>query len=268
MNRIVLLGRTALAIAMMAFGVQHLVYRAFVTRLVPGLPAWIPGQPLLASLFGIALIAIGLALLLQFKARAAALWLGSVILLSVVLLYLPRLAADPHNGGLWTNVGKALTLAGGALIAAKTLPGAKPLSANPSPSSVATAWLEKVIPLGRYFLSFFLILCGIQHFIYPQFVMTLVPAWIPGALFWTYFAGVALIAGGLGIVISRTARLAAALTGLMVFLWLLLLHLPRALADLHNANETTAVFEALAVSGIAVMLTSPPRRKPPAKKSP
>ena len=100
---------------------------------------------------------------------------------------------------------------------------------------------------------------GIQHFLFAQFVKTLVPAWIPpDQSFWTYFAAVALIAGGAGLMVPRTTRLAAALSGLMIFLWVLLLHIPRALGapDAAQAqNEWTAVFEALAFSGIAFMLT-------------
>ncbi len=42
----------------------------------------------------------------------------------------------------------------------------------------------------------------------------------------------------------------------MIFLWVILPHIPRAMADFHNANETTAVFEALAFSGIAFMLAA------------
>ena len=51
-----------------------------------------------------------------------------------------------------------------------------------------------------------------------------------------------------------TARLAATLTGIMIFSWVVLLHIPRALADVHNANETTAVFEALAMTGPAFLV--------------
>jgi len=36
--------------------------------------------------------------------------------------------------------------------------------------------------------------------------------------------------------------------------WVILLHIPRALADLHNIGETSGVFEALALSGAAFIL--------------
>jgi len=114
--------------------------------------------------------------------------------------------------------------------------------------------------LGRFCLGAFMILAGIQHFQFAQFVQTLVPVWIPGHLFWTYFAGVALIAGGFGLFLPPTARLAAVLTGLMIFLWVVLLHIPRALAAAPEQarNEWVAVFEALACAGIGFVLAAGP----------
>jgi uncharacterized membrane protein len=223
--------RWCIGIALVGFGIQHLIYRTFLTRLVPKLPAWIPWQPFWACLLGVVLIAAGAAIVWGKHARWAGLLLSAIGLLTVVLLYVPQLAATPHNPGLWTNAGKALALAGAGLLVARSLTG-----------------------LGGFFLSAFLILCGVQHFFYAQFVAGLVPAWIPGHLFWTYFAGVALIAGGIGMIVPMTKRLAGYLTGSMIFAWVLLLHIPRALAAPHDANETTAVFEAVAVTGAAFLV--------------
>lgn len=108
-----------------------------------------------------------------------------------------------------------------------------------------------------------MILGGIQHFLFVDFVASLVPAWIPGHVFWTYFAGVALIAGGTGLILPQTVRLAAPLAGLMMFLWVLLLHIPRAMAaaPAQSRNEWTAVFEALTMSGIAFVLAGASSRR-------
>jgi uncharacterized membrane protein YphA (DoxX/SURF4 family) len=84
--------------------------------------------------------------------------------------------------------------------------------------------------------------------------MKLVPAWIPGARFWVYLTGIALIAEGVGLLLPKTQRLAATMVGIMILLWVVLLHIPRALADLHNAGETSGIFEALALSGAAFIL--------------
>jgi hypothetical protein len=55
------------------------------------------------------------------------------------------------------------------------------------------------------------------------------------------------------MIVPRTRRPAGYLSGIMILLWVFLLHIPRAVAAPHDANETTAVFEALAVSGAAFL---------------
>ena len=270
MKQLLPLGRCCFAMAMVAFGIQHFIYGDFVTRVLPSWPAWIPGHALWAYLIGAVLVAAGGAILLQFRSRGAALLLAALLLLSFVFLGLPLAVADMAWGGKWTNAGKALAVCGGAIAVA--------LSSR-SADGETIRLPGGLIVVGRLFFSAFLILGGIQHFIWSQFVKTMVPSWIPGPVFWTYFAGVALIAGGVGIVLPQTTRLAerrtgvmtfqkrllyalrvtmrlaAPCTGVMIFLWVILLHIPRAMANLHDSNETTAVFEALAFSGIAFVLS-------------
>lgn len=263
MKNITNIGRLFVAIAMLAFGVQHFIYLNFVTRLVPPLPAWIPGQPVLAFLFGAFLIIVGAAIIFETEARTLALLLGGTLLLSFVVLYLPPMFTDEPFSGLWTRAGKALALAGGSFLIASTFPveyaGLKGWRAT------VAGVLNRFIPFSRFFLAAFLILGGIQHFKYAQFVATLVPSWIPGQMFWAYFTGCALIAGGLGICLPLTTRLAALLSAGMIFIWFITLHIPRALANLRDANETTAVFEALAMSGVALLIAANPKgRKQPA----
>ncbi|HEU0174563.1 MAG TPA: hypothetical protein VFV58_09895 [Blastocatellia bacterium] len=256
MNKLAGVGRFFLAVAMMAFGAQHFFYLDFVTRVFPKLPAWIPAHSIFACVFGAILFASGAAIMVEKAARPAALLLGAIILSSFALLYLPLLITTPPNGGLWTSAGKSLALSGGSFIVAGSLPIKFDSPVNASAGAVRA--LERFILLGKFFLAAFLILCGIEHFIYVEFVTSLVPSWIPGGVFWTYFAGVALIAGGVGIIVPLTSRLAGGLSGLMIFLWVLLVHIPRAVADLSVSNETTAVFEALAFSGVAFLIAAAP----------
>jgi uncharacterized membrane protein len=177
-----------------------------------------------------------------------------MIFVWALLRHLPVAAADQFMGGAWTNMGKALVMVGGLCAVAASLP-----EENGSRSGKLSAFVNSTagfIYLGRFCLGCFMIQSGIQHFKFIEFVATLVPGWIPGAFFWSYFAGVALIAGGAGLLFPPTARLAAALSGLMIFLWVVMLHIPRAVAAPADQlrNEWTAVFEALAFSGLAFIL--------------
>ncbi|HMJ62046.1 MAG TPA: hypothetical protein VK493_09800, partial [Bryobacteraceae bacterium] len=69
------LARWFIGIALVAFGIQQLVYREFVTRLVPKLPGWIPWHSLWACVLGIVLIVAGAAIAWGKKAR----WAGILL---------------------------------------------------------------------------------------------------------------------------------------------------------------------------------------------
>jgi uncharacterized membrane protein len=234
MNRLAPIGRVFFALSLMAFGIEQFLVGDFVAGRAPGWPAALPGRLAWAYATGVVFIVCGLAIITRKGLRPAAITAGALIFGWAFLRHVPLAIADSTYGGAWSNLGKALALSGGALAAAG------------------------FVRVGRWCLGAFLVSSGIQHFLFPTFVATLVPSWIPGPLFWTYFAGVALILGGAGLVLPPTARLAGALSGLMIFLWLVLLHVPRALTAPagQGQNEWTAVFEALACSGIALLATT------------
>jgi uncharacterized membrane protein YphA (DoxX/SURF4 family) len=254
-------GRTAFAVSLIAFAVQQLLFGDFVPGRAPGWPAGIPGRLLWAYASAGVLFAAGAAVLVtatdgghryRRAARLASLSVGMIICLWALVRHVPAVMADTQFGGAWTNAGKALCLSGGALAVGASL----------APERRGDQGTRAFIYLGRACLGIFLINSGIQHFLWEDFVTTLVPSWIPGALFWTYFAGVALVAGGVGLLVPRFAPLAGTLVGAMVFTWVLILHVPRALTapEAGLRNEWIAVFEALAVSGLAFVVA----RLPPA----
>lgn len=242
------LGRLFFAISMVALGARQLLTGEFV-RLVPPLPAWVPWHFFWPYPVGVVLIIAGVAIGTGRRAREAALVLGAMILLAFLFLHLPQAVANPLVGFMWTNPCKALAMLGGVILLAGSLP---PDTAR---SFALARGFRRLSPLGPLFLGGFLILGGIQHFVYADFVAKLIPAWIPSPYFWVYFTGIALIAGGVGMLVPRTARLAALWSGIMMLLWVVLLHIPRAFADLHDIGETSGVFEALALSGAAFILS-------------
>lgn len=243
-----LAGHIFIAVAMIAFGIQHFNYLDFITRVFAPLPTWIPAHAMFAVIAGVFLCLTGAAIIQKTNACILSLALAGAILLMFIIFQLPNLIAHLNNPMIWTNAGKALVLAGVSLIAAGSVAKEEP--------KTCVKLSVPMISLGKLFLSGFFILAAIMHFIYADFVATLIPTWIPAHLFWTYFAAIALIAGAVGMFIPKTEFYAAALTALMIFLWVILLHAPRALADLHNANETTAFFEALAMCGACLLIAS------------
>src|SRR5688572_909840 len=114
--------------------------------------------------------------------------------------------------------------------------------------------LDKITKLGRYFLALPMLVFGIQHFLYAEFIVHLVPTWMPGRLVWTYFAGAALFASGLGIIINVLPRLAATLLGLMISIWVVVLHIPRVF-QFPGDSEFINVFDAVCMLSGAYLLS-------------
>ncbi len=116
--------------------------------------------------------------------------------------------------------------------------------------------MDRIISPGRIFIAISLVVFGIQHFLYANFVATLVPAWMPGRLFWAYFTGVAFVAAAIGAVVPRMTRPAGILLGILFFLFVVTLHIPRIAAHSRDGNEWTSGFIALAMCGGAWILAS------------
>lgn len=227
-------GRQFLGLAVAGSGLMQIINADFV-RLVAK-PAWLPEPQILAVAAGVALLAIGAAILCAYRLRAAALALAGLLTVAF-LLKIPEILANPGAGFVWTNPAKVLALTGGAILLA--------MNGGRIASGCAVASL-----------AIFLLICGAQHIAYAAFVDGLVPTWIPPSQrFWTIFTAIALLAGGLGVLLPKTRRPAAILTGVMILLWVLLLHIPRSVA-MRSAFELAGVFEALAVSGIAWLVAT------------
>jgi len=255
MQRITRIGRTFFAVALLGLGIEHFIFREFIVGRAPAWPDDVAGGTIWAALTGLAFIGVGIAVTIGKRGRAAAIFAAALVFAWALVRNVPIAAADSLFAATWTVTGKSLVFTAGALVIAATLP--------PFPDRQALARFlnadRAFMTAGRTALGIFMVITGVQHFIFTAFVASLIPDWFPGdAVIWTWFAGVALIAGGIGLQVPRTARLAALLSGLMVFSWFWIVHLPRTFA---GVSDSIAVFEALAVSGIAFVLAGNHMRK-------
>jgi uncharacterized membrane protein len=125
--------------------------------------------------------------------------------------------------------------------------------------------LEKAYPLGRVSLAVPLAVFGMEHLTSPGAIMRLVPPWMPGKLFWTYFIGVALIAAALSFIFRVRIRLSATLLGIMFFCFVAMMDLPAAIAAPHNRIPWILAARESAFSAGAILLaiTSSPRQCTP-----
>ncbi|HEV2480238.1 MAG TPA: hypothetical protein VGS79_11260, partial [Puia sp.] len=227
MENLIKAGRLFFAIMIVGLAGQQFYDGYFRPVLIPTYATHFPGEIVLVYLLSVLLIVAAVGIVLNRQGRMLALGLAGLFGGLFIFCHLPyELWIDPRGGsiGSWGNALKESAMAGGALIVAGSYRGG--------------------FGYGRIFFAVTMIIFGIEHFIYAQFVQTLVPDWIPGHLFWTYFAGVALIAAGVGFILRIQLRLAGLLLGGAIFIWFVVLHIPRAAVApaTDNGNELASVF--------------------------
>jgi uncharacterized membrane protein len=239
-------GATVFAIGLAAIAVQNFITNDFMPELQP-VPASIPGRLLLAYVNGGLLLAATASVVLGFRVRLAALVTTLLLAIWIVLLQVPRVIAHPNAGNAWTPALELLAMAGAALM----------VVAQASDSSAQQRAIETI---GHVCFAVTLPAFGVLHFIYWEYVASVIPAWLPGHTFWAYFTGVAHLAAGIAIIIGfapafrRLAYLAANLWALMVGLWVVILHTPRVMMHVDTRTEWTSLFVAITLCGGGLLM--------------
>lgn len=129
--------------------------------------------------------------------------------------------------------------------------------------------LDKLMPFGRLFFAIPMAVFAGEHFTVARFMIAMIPSWIPAHLFWIYFVGVALVAAALSIVVKKYAQLSATLLGIMMLLFVVLLHIPRVVANPRDRFAWAVALRELFFSGGAFAFASTQTKSPrPANTTP
>jgi uncharacterized membrane protein len=124
-------------------------------------------------------------------------------------------------------------------------------------SAVAGAHgLDKIVALRYTLFAMPLAVFGAEHLCTGKGMVEMVPAYMPWRLFWIYFVGVALVAASLSIALGIQVRWSGLLFGVMMFLFVAMIHFPGALAEKHNRILWTIVFRESSFGGGAWLLAA------------
>ena len=116
--------------------------------------------------------------------------------------------------------------------------------------------LEKLILLGPAFYAAPLAGFGAEHFTRADVIASIVPAFMPWPLFWTYLIGACFIAAALSLVTGIRAHLAASLLAVTFFLFVVLMDIPGWAEDPKNRFALALALRELAFSGGALALAT------------
>ncbi len=127
--------------------------------------------------------------------------------------------------------------------------------------------VDKIMPFGRLFFAISMAVFGSEHFTATADIATLVPRWIPAHTFWVYLVGLAFLCAALSIAVLVQARLAAALVGMTLLIFVFVMDMPAVVAHPRNRFFWALMLRELAFSGGAFAFAMSPWSTRPRQSS-
>jgi hypothetical protein len=230
--------------AMAGFGIIQWVTRNFLSSAL-AVPAGVPLRALWVTVSSVMFLLAAAAIFFRFRRQLALALIGGMYLLFLLGVHLPGLVTHIYSGNDWAVTFEGIMISSGAIIIAAQLPDDAGLGAR---------WnrvIQMAAVAGHYLFASALFLFAIQHIIYFDYIVTLIPAWMPLKVGLAYLVIAGYVLSGVSFVIGRVVGPAAFWLGVMFGLWVILLHAPRAIGKWNVETEWTSLFVALAVCGVA-----------------
>lgn len=228
--RLASVGHALFAVTLIGIGITGLVTGRFAS-IWQSVPQGVPGRKALAYLCACVSLACGAGLLFKRSSGAVARVLFAYLLLWLLLVKGPYIAASPTVEVNYQSAGETAVLVAGAWMLY---------------SRLAAGWDRRRLRLAtgengerhaRVLYALALIAFGLSHFAYLDLTAPLVPAWLPAHVFWAYFTGSAYLAAAAAILTGVFARLAAMLSALQMGLFTLLVWAPLAVTGHLSAGQ-------------------------------
>ena len=118
----------------------------------------------------------------------------------------------------------------------------------------AASGAGKVVVLGPVFAAVALAIFAAEHFLAARALAPIVPRWMPGPLFWTYFVGAALLAAAISFIAWRHVRWSAPLLALLFLIIVATIDLPNLPRNLHERLFWTLTVREMAFASGALVL--------------
>ena len=246
------LGIVVFGVASAAAGILDIIWGDFEAAHQP-IQAWgdhIPGQPILAYIAAVWLIAGGIAILRRGTARAGGAALAIIYFIFGVF-WLPRFYTAPRVLGFHASVyigvsgGVAqqiiLVVAGGIVYAV----------AGPGSSE----WKQRAVRIAGWIFGLCSVSFGLSHLTGIQVTASFVPKWMPlGGAFWAIVTGICFVLAGIAMLAGVLDVVAARLLALMLLLFSAVVLVPPVFTSPHEHVAWGANAYNLAAVGAAWIL--------------
>jgi hypothetical protein len=122
--------------------------------------------------------------------------------------------------------------------------------------------LDKIAVLSNLCFAISLAVFGAEHITGARAIMFGVPSYMPWRLFWAYFVGIALLAAALSIATKIQVRWSGLLFGIMMVLFVAMVHIPRIIANPKDRIPWVIVIREMSFAAGAWILAATTMREP------
>jgi len=118
-------------------------------------------------------------------------------------------------------------------------------------------FMEKVLGLvGRILYAVPFVMFGLNHLMSADQMAGMVPSFIPGGVIWVYVTGAAMLLAAVAIITGIQARLACFGLVLMLFIFILTVHLPGLQNPATKMMSMISLFKDTGLMGGALIIAS------------
>jgi uncharacterized membrane protein len=223
-GRVLVLGPVFEAVALAIFAAEHFLAARDLMGIVP---RWLPGALFWTYFVGVALLAAAVSFIAWRCVRWSALLLALLFLIIVVTVDLPGLPSGLHERAFWTLTVRETSFAAGAMVLAGSVWG-------------RGRWGGTALRVvGRFLVAGVFVFYAIEHFLYPHNVPgvpldKMMPEWVPAPVLLAYFVGATLLVAGVGLMMRRTRRVAAAGAGTVLVVLTVFFYVPILVMEIHT----------------------------------
>jgi uncharacterized membrane protein len=215
-GKVLVLGPVFEAVALAMFATEHFLAAHGLSGIVP---RWLPGALFWTYFVGVALLAAAVSLIAWRCVRWSASLLALLFFIIVATVDLPNLPGHIHERLFWTLTMRETCFAAGAMV----------LAGSQWPRGRSAG--NSLMMVGRLLVACTFVFYAVEHFLFPRFVPgvplgKLTPVWVPAPALLAYFVGATLLAAGVGLMIRRTRRVAAAGAGAVLMLLTAFFYVP------------------------------------------
>jgi DoxX. len=253
--RIASWGHAAFAATLIALGLLGLI-RGDFAPIWQSVPKGLPAREGLVYLCAFISLACGTGLLWPRTAATAARVLFMYLLLWLLLFKLRFILLAPTQEVSYQTNGETAVLVAGAWVLYAWF------AADWDRRWLGFAVGDNGVRIARVLYGLALIAFGLSHFAYVNLTAPLVPAWLPGHVFWAYFTGCTYLAAGAAVLIGVYARLAAALSALQMGLFFVLVWIPIITAGNIGAFQSGEAIVTVALTAAAWVVADSYRGMP------